>query len=139
MSSKDRILICRVDDFYLGFEISEIQQVIITKKVNVDEERGTINVRGKQTPFLNIFRYFDCKENSGKFLLILGSKKGSFASTVSKIEGFITFEPGSGLDLLPGLKSLVRKDYAKRVVLFNKLPVVVVDTQKITMGEGGSH
>lgn len=131
MNGNNQVLICTVCDYYLGFEVRSIRQIIHLKYANIIFNKGRIDFRGKNIPYVNIFQFLNCNENEGKFVLILEQKKGLFSTSVSGIEGIITYEADLGEEVAQGLKNFVLENYAKRLIIFNELPVVVVDTEKL--------
>lgn len=139
MNGKNQILICKVWEYYLGFEVGSIQQIIQIKHVKVNFKEGMIEFRDNNIPIVNIFQSFSCNDSSRKFILILDSKKGLFATFVSEIVGIIPVEPHIGSDVANGLKSFVIEDCAKRFIIFNELPVAVVDTEKVMRSVTGKR
>ncbi|GAH76658.1 unnamed protein product, partial [marine sediment metagenome] len=47
--------------------------------------------------------------------------------------------PHTGSDVANGLKSFVIEDCAKRFIIFNELPVAVVDTEKVMRSVTGKR
>ncbi|MCK4396295.1 chemotaxis protein CheW [candidate division WOR-3 bacterium] len=139
MNGKNQILICKVCDYYLGFEVGFIHQIIQIRHVKDNLKEGMIEFRDENIPIVNIFHSFSCNDSSLKFIIILDSKKGLFATFVSEIVGIIPVEPHIGSDVANGLKSFVIEDCAKRFIIFNELPVAVVDTEKVMRSVTGKR
>ncbi|TES89773.1 MAG: hypothetical protein E3J87_11325 [Candidatus Cloacimonadota bacterium] len=137
MNGKEKILICKICDFLIGFEVKFINQVIQKKQVSINIKEGIVEVGGYIIPYLNIFKLFRCNENKSKFILLLNSEKENFAISISKIFGIFQVEPGKGTDVADRLNKFFLKNYAKRVILFNEFPAVVIDTNKLIYSKVG--
>lgn len=131
MNDRNKILICTFCGYYIGFEIRFTKQIINLKHSNISIKNDTIKFNDKKIPFVNIFRHFNCNNANGNFILILNSDREIFSTSVSKIEGIIQVESEMNQEIAKGLQNLTIYDYLRGVILFNELPVVVVDTNKL--------
>jgi chemotaxis signal transduction protein len=131
MNGKNQILICKICDYSVGFEVKFVNQIIQTGHAKVSAKSGMIIIHDKKLPYINIFHLFRCKENNSKFALILNYEKRLFGISVSEIEGIISIESDTDIHSVDGLKDFVMNDYAKKVIIHNETPIIVIDIKKV--------
>jgi chemotaxis signal transduction protein len=131
MNGKNQILICKICDYSVGFEVKSVNQIIQTDHTKVNTKSGMIVIRDKKLPYINIFHLFRCKKINSKYALILNYKKRLLGISVSEIEGIISIESDADIHSVDGLKDFVMNDYAKKVIIVNETPIIVMDIKKV--------
>jgi chemotaxis signal transduction protein len=131
MDEKKQILICKISDYHIGFDISSTTQIIKGSLKKVSLRNETIKFRNKRIPYVDIFKKLNCPEGEKKYIVVLNSEKGVFSTAVSSIVEIIDTEDKLSNGIGDGLKDLTITDYIKGVVIFADIPVVIVDSEKI--------
>jgi chemotaxis signal transduction protein len=129
MGDKIQILICKVCDYYIGFEVKSVKQIIRLKKK--PSKGKTVKFHKKRIPVVYLNTIFDCKVNANKFGIVMESGNRLFAATVSEVETITEVNDFEESDVSDILDKLTRRNYARTAVLFERLPVVVVDCEKL--------
>jgi len=131
MDDQYQVLICKVSDYYLAIEITSVVQIVQLKDSGVNLRKGTYMFRTKSIPLLNIFHLLNSDASSKSFVLILDSEKGLFALPVSEVKDIIQVKPDTNANLTSFMNRLSTDNYIKRVILYDKLPVVVADLKQL--------
>ncbi len=132
MHQKNHILICRLCDFFIGFDITEVDQIVQKKQVEIYAEQHIVDFRGYTVPFFDLHMLFHCREHENNFLLLLNSPSGRFCVPVKEVKAIVPVEQGSGMRIAKNMKHLVAYDYANRIILWENLPVPVIATARIS-------
>lgn len=131
MEQKSHILICGLCDFFIGFDIAEVDQIAQKKQAEIYTEQRTVDFRGYTVPFFDLPSLFHCNDNRSNFLLLLNSPSGRFCVPVKEIKAIVPIDHADGMEIAKSMKNLVTFDYAHRIILWEDQPIPVISTVKI--------
>lgn len=129
MGVKIQILICKVCDYYIGFEVKSVNQIIRLKKKS--RKSKTVKFQKKRISVVYLNTVFDCNGGNNKFGIVMKGGKRLFAAAVSEVETIIEVDSIKEYDISEVIDRLTNKNYAKSAILFEEMPVVVVDCEKL--------
>jgi chemotaxis signal transduction protein len=92
MNQKSHILICTLCDFNIGFDITQVDQIVQKKKVKIHAKGGIVDFRGYSVPFFDLPGLFHCNDSQNKFLLLLNCSSGNFCIPIQSIEAIVDVE-----------------------------------------------
>ncbi len=131
MNHKNHILICTLCDLYIGFDIDQVDQIIQKKQAHIHVQEGIVDFRGYTFPFFDLPELFHCNHSQSNFVLLLNCASGAFCVPIQTVEAIIDVENDAGISTAETMKQLVSFHYAKRIILWNDLPIPVIETEKI--------
>jgi chemotaxis signal transduction protein len=132
MNQKSHILVCTLGDFFIGFDISQVDQIVQKKQVQIHAQRSIVDFQGYAFPFFDLSGLFHCSESQSNFVLLLNSSSGHFFIPIKSIEAIVDVENDAGIRTAENMKHLVVFDYARRIILWNDLPIPVIETESIS-------
>jgi chemotaxis signal transduction protein len=132
MQQKSHILICGLCDFFIGFDITEVDQIVQKKQVEIHAEQHIVDFRGYTVPFFDLHMLFHCGAHENNFLLLLNSPSGRFCVSVKEVRAIVPVEHEGGMRIAKSMKHLVAYDYANRIILWESLPIPVIATERIS-------
>ncbi len=131
MNQQKQVLICKLSECYLGFNIESINQVLQKKQAQINSGKDEIRYRGFAFPYIDLIQLFQLDDANPTLILLLNSDTGAFGIPIENIKGIIDVENNDESDMDINLSNFVTVDYAKNIILFNELPVAVIDTNKL--------
>lgn len=134
MGKKNHILICTLCDFYIGFDIDQVNQIVQKKQAHLHAHGSIVEFRGYTVPFFNLSEFFNCSESECNFVLLLNSESGSFFVPIRSIEAIVDVESDAGVNTAKSMKTLIATDYTNRIIIWNNLPIPVIETKKLMEG-----
>jgi len=128
-----QILVCKICDILTGFEVREVQQIRRKNKKDSGRIKKTHFFLGEKMPYYSIFELFGCEGKDEGIFIILDSNGQKFAISVSAVLDILSIENDIPLDSDGVFKSFTRQDIIKKVFVYKKIPVVVIDTRKLLL------
>lgn len=131
MNQKNHILICTLCDFHIGFDIDQVDQIVQKKQAEIHVREGIIEFRGYAVPFFDLPALFHCDVFQSNFVLLLNCASGHFCVPIGSIDAIVDVESNAGISTAESMERLVVYRYAKRIILWNDLPVPVIETERL--------
>jgi len=132
MNEQNQVLVCRVCDYYVGFKVNSVHQIIKTQQVKFNKKGNAVKFRSKNIPFFDLAGFFKCRQIEAKFTIILIEKTRLLATSVRSVEGLVPYNYSNHSEEVANkLKNFFLKTYAKGIVIFNNKPIVVVSVKHL--------
>ena len=132
MNEQNQVLVCKVCDYYVGFKVNSVHQIIKTQQVKFNKKRSAVKFRNKNIPLFDLAGFLKCKQIETKFTIILIEKTRLLAIPVSNVEDLIPYNYSNyAKETAEKLKNFFSKPYAEGVAIFDNKPIVVVSIKHL--------